>query len=431
MKSIKLHSLWMWAALLSWGLSSPLFGQVDYDLKDYGISHLYWPFEQGSYNSPSFTENGSTYKWCQKTGSICHNKADYHAQDWRITGNGDDCQNTGIHKTKAEGRRFGSPVYGRVMYVHDNTESGINQQGAQVVIEVSNGYGFFTGHALRVMHLQLNSALVDVGDWVQPGTPLGKVGHTGGAGSGDWSHNHFVLYKQIDEDRPNESYIITGRALLKGGNTMANNMCNSTPKESDGVFATQFRLDATRLSPPDCYGNYLQLGGTYDNRQVCIAYVNATTAANTYLGSGANLMLQSPATTISSLGMATGATFSVHSGQIPQKNGMPIPEEDLSPREQFYLEAQRGDKMVAYPNPTSGATSFAFSLKEKTAVTLEIHNSVGQVVRRMIIGTLLEGAYERQWDGTDSYGKRLPAGTYYCIFQKGMERQTLSLVLTP
>ena len=70
-----------------------------------------------------------------------------------------------------------------------------------------------------------------------------------------------------------------------------------------------------------------------------------------------------------------------------------------------------------HPNPSPGETMFTFTLGIKEPINLNIYNSNGQLVRRIMNQNILEpGNFTIVWDGNDQYGNSLPNGSYnYCL----------------
>ncbi|MBW1976322.1 MAG: hypothetical protein JRI45_12335 [Deltaproteobacteria bacterium] len=53
-----------------------------------------------------------------------------------------------------------------------------------------------------------------------------------------------------------------------------------------------------------------------------------------------------------------------------------------------------------------------FTLEDQGAVTINIYNEKGMMVKSIERGMLTPGEYELNWDGTDMYGKHVPDGDY-------------------
>jgi hypothetical protein len=81
------------------------------------------------------------------------------------------------------------------------------------------------------------------------------------------------------------------------------------------------------------------------------------------------------------------------------------------------LEGNAGSKlapMSIYPNPTTGQLAVNYTLDARMLVNLEVLDLQGRKVRHMELGEQSVGAQTVQWDGLDSGGKSVAAGTYLC-----------------
>ncbi len=65
------------------------------------------------------------------------------------------------------------------------------------------------------------------------------------------------------------------------------------------------------------------------------------------------------------------------------------------------------------PNPAAGPTTIAFGLPRGGAVTLEVFDPQGRMVRRLAEGEFQAGVHQARWDGRDQNGSRLGAGLYF------------------
>ncbi|MFH1220003.1 MAG: C10 family peptidase [Candidatus Eisenbacteria bacterium] len=65
------------------------------------------------------------------------------------------------------------------------------------------------------------------------------------------------------------------------------------------------------------------------------------------------------------------------------------------------------------PNPFGQSTTVAFDLAAPGAVSLEIYDARGVLVRTLEDGVLPAGQYQSVWDGRDSGGRRVAAGVYF------------------
>jgi len=66
-----------------------------------------------------------------------------------------------------------------------------------------------------------------------------------------------------------------------------------------------------------------------------------------------------------------------------------------------------------YPNPFNPMTNIEFAVPKSCDVRLEIYDTNGRIVRRLIDGVRYEpGVYRVTWDGTDDHGNRVASGVY-------------------
>ncbi|MBK7143294.1 MAG: T9SS type A sorting domain-containing protein [bacterium] len=65
-----------------------------------------------------------------------------------------------------------------------------------------------------------------------------------------------------------------------------------------------------------------------------------------------------------------------------------------------------------YPNPFNPTTVIAFSLPERSRVTVEVFNILGQRVRRLLDEEKPSGDYRVVWNGTDQSGNQVASGVY-------------------
>jgi len=77
-----------------------------------------------------------------------------------------------------------------------------------------------------------------------------------------------------------------------------------------------------------------------------------------------------------------------------------------------------------YPNPFNPVTTIRYGLPKNTMVVLKIFNSFGQEIRILVNEFQSSGLKSVQWDGTDTYGKKVSSGIY--IYSIQANRKTLS-----
>ncbi len=80
----------------------------------------------------------------------------------------------------------------------------------------------------------------------------------------------------------------------------------------------------------------------------------------------------------------------------------------------------------AYPNPAFGATTVAFTLSERAAVTLDVYDVLGRRVARLAAGTYAPGLHRLTWDAS-----KLAAGLYVYRLEALGRVETRRMVLLP
>jgi len=82
-----------------------------------------------------------------------------------------------------------------------------------------------------------------------------------------------------------------------------------------------------------------------------------------------------------------------------------------------------------YPNPFNPSTTIAFTLPERVAVTLVIHDSRGAQVRTLSAGDRDAGYHEVDWDGTNDRGQHVASGVYFYRLEASAGILTRKMVL--
>jgi flagellar hook capping protein FlgD len=67
-----------------------------------------------------------------------------------------------------------------------------------------------------------------------------------------------------------------------------------------------------------------------------------------------------------------------------------------------------------WPNPFNAGTTIPVQVDQESAVTVTIHNLVGQPVRTLDLGMISAGTHTPHWDGRDASGHPMPSGVYLC-----------------
>lgn len=84
---------------------------------------------------------------------------------------------------------------------------------------------------------------------------------------------------------------------------------------------------------------------------------------------------------------------------------------------------------ACYPNPFNPKTTVAFSLQKPGPVRVLIHDLRGQLVRILVDEAFGAGAHQREWNGTDDTGAKVPSGVYFVTMQTEGYRETQRVAL--
>ncbi len=82
-----------------------------------------------------------------------------------------------------------------------------------------------------------------------------------------------------------------------------------------------------------------------------------------------------------------------------------------------------------YPNPFSSTVNINYSLKNTGHTTLNIYNTKGQLVRKLIDESKSANQYEATWSGDSDADKSLPSGIYFIRLQNGSETKVQKVLL--
>ena len=71
-------------------------------------------------------------------------------------------------------------------------------------------------------------------------------------------------------------------------------------------------------------------------------------------------------------------------------------------------------RIWGYPNPFQEATWVCYSLNESSPVKVEIYDMTGRLVNTLAAGSRARGTHKVLWDGTETSGRAVSAGVYFC-----------------
>ncbi len=85
---------------------------------------------------------------------------------------------------------------------------------------------------------------------------------------------------------------------------------------------------------------------------------------------------------------------------------------------------KRNQLLQNFPNPFNPETWIPFQLIDESYVTIQIYNSIGQLVRHLSPGTIPAGNYSSQskavyWDGRNQIGEPVSSGVYLYTINAG------------
>ena len=87
-----------------------------------------------------------------------------------------------------------------------------------------------------------------------------------------------------------------------------------------------------------------------------------------------------------------------------------------------------------YPNPFNPETWIPYELASESAVTIDIYDQRGSLIRRLDLGYQPRGRYVRKekaayWDGRNALGERVSSGVYYYMLRAGDYAVTRKLLV--
>jgi hypothetical protein len=86
--------------------------------------------------------------------------------------------------------------------------------------------------------------------------------------------------------------------------------------------------------------------------------------------------------------------------------------------------------LPAFPNPCNPQTTIIYHLAETAQVVLEIFNSMGQSVQKLVSETQPAGCYTVSWNGRNGCGAPAPSGIYMCVMKTESQVFVQKLLVT-
>jgi hypothetical protein len=215
----------------------------------------------------------------------------------------------------------------------------------------------------------------------------------------------------------------------------------------------ELNIDTTMGTPPDIVGvtygpagrdpGWTLKSSFIDNAAKTIllgfvAFSAATPGADTlcYLhwdldASGQNVAITPDTTPVPpSSGLSiTDADLISPTDYIPQWTSLTINVGTLDISDGAIARPQSFELEASYPNPFNASTNIRYALGSNAAVTLTIHNILGQRMRTLVDRSIAAGKHEAKWDGRDDRGNAVASGVYLIVLRAGGEQQTRRALL--
>jgi len=88
------------------------------------------------------------------------------------------------------------------------------------------------------------------------------------------------------------------------------------------------------------------------------------------------------------------------------------------------------DDLIIAPNPFRFSTKIEFGLQRREKIVVQVYNIYGVLVNTLLNAVTEPGRIEMTWDGTDSYGNKVPKGFYIIRVQsdKGVMSKKLEFI---
>ena len=89
------------------------------------------------------------------------------------------------------------------------------------------------------------------------------------------------------------------------------------------------------------------------------------------------------------------------------------------------LEPSKPDHLTLsqnYPNPFNSFTSISYQIPKSCHVTLQIYNTLGQLINTLLDSDHETGTYHVQWDGKSNQNRDVPSGVYFNCLKTSNEK---------
>lgn len=99
-----------------------------------------------------------------------------------------------------------------------------------------------------------------------------------------------------------------------------------------------------------------------------------------------------------------------------------IVQNEISSPSKFYL-------FQNYPNPFNAITTISFTLPNSTYISLQIYDTMGRLIYKLVQQDVPAGSYKFIWSGQNEAGLPVSSGLYFCKLKAGDYTATKKLIL--
>ena len=172
----------------------------------------------------------------------------------------------------------------------------------------------------------------------------------------------------------------------------------------------------------DIYAQRINSAGavqwTGDGVALCTAAKNQTSPAIAADGTGGAIVAWQDLRN----GNVNNDDDDIYAQHVPGDGLIPTAVRPMTPTASFSVGA-------SYPNPFTAETSFDLTLRNESAVSVEVFDAAGRRVRAIDMGRVRAGAARLTFDGRDDRAHALPSGVYFYRVHAGGETVTKKMVI--
>jgi hypothetical protein len=260
------------------------------------------------------------------------------------------------------------------------------------------------------------------------------------------SHSNFWLVDKgihrVGKFRRDGTLVFTRGGL--GADSLHFNSPEAIAVKGSLVYVADTKND--RLAVWDTSGNFkASITGDFTNPTA----VMVTDSGTIYLTDGSDGKLKGITPLGGSIVTLSASGGSKLRGLVPSENGHSLFTLAPQPNVVHKLRIQSDDSLPGgvqsagnqnlpkllslsqpFPNPARTRLTVAYALPRQTRVTLKLYDIAGKLVTTLANGDQRPGYYHIAWNRTDSRGRSVPAGVYFCSLAAEGQRFSRKVVLT-